>query len=110
MPLVCKNRILGDLNKTVRSLARWSAAALGILLAWPVPAGSQTIREDFPLPNGDINALAAAGGALFVGGNFTRIGPRSSFGAVLSRATGEIVHLPKLDGDVFAAAPDGGGG
>jgi hypothetical protein len=106
----CKGRALGELARSVRLFARRSAAALGILLVWAAPAGSQTIREDYPLPNGLVHALAATEGTLYVGGSFTRIGPRSFFGAVLSPATGKLLHVPKLDGSVFAAAPDGRGG
>jgi trimeric autotransporter adhesin len=110
MSRACKSRILGDLNMSVRVLARRTAAVLGILVAWPASSDSQTIREDFPLPNGIIHALTAADGTLYVGGSFTRIGSRASYGAALSPTTGEIVHLPKLDGPVWAAARDGGGG
>ena len=106
----CKGGILGELAKSARVIARRGVAALGILLAWTASAGSQTIREDYPLPNGLIHALATAGGTLYVGGSFTRIGPRAFFGAVLSPAAGEIVHVPKLDGWVGSAAPDGQGG
>lgn len=101
---------MGELAKSGRAIARRSAATLGILLAWTASAGSQTIREDYPLPNGLVHALAEASGTLYVGGSFTRIGPRSFFGAALSPATGEIVHLPRLDGWVSDAAPDGQGG
>ena len=91
-------------------LPRVASVGLAALLAWAAPAESQTIREDFPIPNGPVHALAAASGTLYVGGSFTRIGPRAPYGAVLSAATGELVHAPSLDWLVTDVVPDGLGG
>jgi len=106
----CKGGALGELAKSVRLFARRSTAVLGILLAWTAPAGAQTIRDDFPLPNGLVYALAQTSGTLYVGGSFTRIGPRAPYGVVLSPSTGEIVQLPKLDGSLGSTCSDGQGG
>jgi hypothetical protein len=105
-----KGGALGELAKSVRLFARPSVAVLATLLAWTAPAGAQTIREDYPLPNGLVYSLAEAGGTLYVGGSFTRIGPRAPYGVVLSPFTGEIVQLPKLDGSLGPACSDGQGG
>src|SRR5436190_13769459 len=102
--------VLGESVEVVGAFARRSAAVLALLAVWAAPAAAQTIRDDFPLPNGLVYALAQGQGTLYVGGTFTRIGPRAAFGAALSPVTGEIVRVPKLDGPVGAAAPDGQGG
>ena len=103
-------RALGERPKGVRVFACRGAIALGILSAWTAPLRAQAIRDDFPLPNGTVYAVAQASGTLYVGGSFTRIGPRAAYGAVLSPVTGEIVRSLKLDSGVESAAPDGQGG
>ena len=84
-------RALGERPKGVRVFACRGAIAFGILSAWTAPLRAQAIRDDFPLPNGTVYAVAQASGTLYVGGSFTRIGPRAAYGAVLSPVTGEIV-------------------
>jgi hypothetical protein len=102
--------VLGESVEVVGAFARRSAAVLALLAVGAAPAAAQTIRDDFPLPNGLVYALTQSQGTLYVGGTFTRIGPRAAFGAALSPVSGEIVRVPKLDGPVGAAAPDGQGG
>jgi hypothetical protein len=102
--------ILGESAKWVGVLARRGITALGILLALSAPARSQSIREDFPLPNGLVYALAQDSGTCTWAGPSRASGPRAFFGAALSPVTGEVVQLPKLDGPVGAAATDGRGG
>ena len=106
----CRSGALGELAKSVRLFARPGVAAFATLLACTAPAGAQTIRDDFPLPNGLVYALARTPGTLYVGGSFTRIGPRAPYGVVLSPSTGEIVQLPKLDGSLGSTCSDGQGG
>lgn len=63
-------------------------------------------------PNGPVNAMAQDdNGITYVGGGFTRWGPRTGGGAALDRSTGGANRaFPFVDGSVNAVAPDGVGG
>src|SRR5262249_39248006 len=85
-----------------------SAVALCLL---PVAAQTQTLRQDLWVTNGKVNSLAAAGNVLYVGGNFTRVGPASGGWSELDPASGAIVaSTPMVNGVVRVAVPDGSGG
>ena len=64
--------------------------------------------------NGAVTAASVVGDTLYVGGDFTRVGPTSAaLGAVyaLSTATGAVVPaMPIVDGEVRDVEPDGAGG
>jgi hypothetical protein len=50
-------------------------------------------------------------GTVYVGGNFTRLGPQTGGGVRVDATTGEpLAGFPVVDGSVDAAAPDGSGG
>ena len=62
--------------------------------------------------NGPVNAVASRGDVAFVGGGFTHLGPPATGrSAVVAAASGVPRYgLPRVDGEVLAAAGDGAGG
>ena len=63
--------------------------------------------------DGAVNDVVASadGRTIYVGGEFTRIGPRTgSFALIDTASASPDSGLPKVDGSVLASAPDGAGG
>ena len=44
---------------------------------------AQSADQSFPVTNGAVNALALSGNTLYIGGDFTRVGPQSGCGVRL---------------------------
>jgi outer membrane protein assembly factor BamB len=85
------------------------AAALAI---GPVGANLSNVPLPMPVPNGAVNAIVRIGDRAYIGGSFSRIGPRSGSGVVLDARSGaRDARWPTVaGGDVSAAIPDGYGG
>jgi hypothetical protein len=98
----CSRRIIAI------SIILWAA------LAGPVPSEAQSTDPDLPKTNGRVRALAKSGNTLYIGGDFTLIGPFTGPGAVLDAATGAAIGsqigATMPGAKVRAAAPDGAGG
>ena len=64
------------------ALATLAALALA---AGPItrPVAAQTVRSDLDVTNGTVLATAVAGGTLYLGGYFTRIGPSTGCGVTI---------------------------
>lgn len=62
--------------------------------------------------NGTVAATLVHGGAVYVGGSFTRVGPRSGGGVVVDDTLGlrNAAASPEVAGTVSAVVPDGSGG
>lgn len=61
--------------------------------------------------NGRVTDMVQAGDRIFLAGGFDYIGPQTGYGVGVSSADGrKLAVTPVIDGDVFAAAPDGSGG
>jgi hypothetical protein len=87
-----------------------AVATLLPLLATP-DAGAQSVREDFWVPNGTVNAAVVSGTTLYVGGDFSYVGPPTGGGVPVDAATGApLSGFPQVDGCVYAAASDDAGG
>ncbi|HKQ56618.1 MAG TPA: putative Ig domain-containing protein, partial [Candidatus Eisenbacteria bacterium] len=98
-----------DPRLTSRGLAR--ALVLVACLIAAGPALGQTVREDFAITNGTVNAQLLSGGTLYIGGAFTRVGPVTGSGVPLNATTGvAIPGYPQVVGDVLAVVSDGAGG
>jgi hypothetical protein len=108
----------GRSEKTVR---RGVARALGIAAGILVPVLTACSGEP-PAPRAPpwrdlddfagVKAIAVGDdGTVYVGGNFTRVGPQTGGGVPVSATTGEPHALfPAVNGILFAAVPDGAGG
>lgn len=83
------------------------AAMLGVTPS----AHAQAVDTRFWVTDGNVNATVQSGDTLYVGGNFTYIGPNTGSGTSLSLLTGApLANSPRVDGLVLAVAPDGSGG
>src|SRR5213078_436787 len=99
-------------------LRRFLAGAcllLGALVLLPPSAGAQvqggSLRSEFWSTNGVVNALAISGNTLYVGGEFTHVGPVTGPGVPIDAATGlPVAGFPAVDGCIYAAVSDGAGG
>jgi hypothetical protein len=97
----------GLVRRAARALA---GAVLGVGLC-AAAATAQTIREDFPITNGTVNAVVQSGNTLYLGGSFTAVGATTGTGVPLSAATGSPVSgFPRVNGQVNAVVADGAGG
>ena len=85
---------------------RITFAVLACLLCAQV-ADAQTARSDFYVTNRNVYASLMAGGKLYIGGDFTRVGPASGGGIPLDATTGQpLAGFPKVAGGVQVAIPD----
>src|SRR4051812_11027522 len=92
--------------------AAWVAAML--LVASPARGALDSIPGNAYVTDGAVQAMAVAGGTLYLGGSFTEIGPRTGPLAAVAAADGKP-DLSRLtvSGDgafIRAIAPDGHGG
>ena len=75
------------------------------------PIQAQSVRTDLPLTNGMVNALLFSGGKLYLGGNFTNIGPATGAGVPVDTTSAQVIAgFPTVAGTINAVAPDGDGG
>jgi Domain of unknown function (DUF5122) beta-propeller len=91
--------------------------AVGVLagatpsVATPAAPSSPTIQENLWAANGNVRSTVVAGNTLYVGGDFSYVGPVTGHGAAIGANTGAVdLGLPRVDGDVNAVAADGAGG
>src|SRR6267142_6609279 len=93
------------------ALFRNAAVAVILLLALPAIALAQHVNSDFWVTNGTVQATAVAGNTLYIGGDFTYVGPHTGGGVPLGAANGAgLAGFPKVHGSVYAVVVDGSGG
>ena len=65
----------------------------------------------FWITDGPVNAILATNGAVYIGGDFSYVGPRTGPVASFDQAAGTLLASPpRINGPVKAAVPDGSGG
>lgn len=100
----------------MRFLAQRLTALALIAAAIPTLFASSAAAQVAPEPgtyatNGVVDALARGNGATYLGGNFTRVGPRVGHGIEVSTADATPGDLPDVAGGrVLAVVGDGAGG
>ena len=63
------------------------------------------------MANGEVHSILPAGNVTYIGGTFTYLGPLTGNGVPLNVANGSPLEpYPQVEGDVYAAVPDGSGG
>jgi hypothetical protein len=102
----------GRLRFIGRSFA-WVAAPV-VVLALAVPAyGAQFSVTPKPtwMTNGDVTSILPVGNRVYIGGDFSAVGPITGSGLPVSRSTGQpVARFPKLAASPMAAIPDDRGG
>src|SRR2546422_536796 len=93
-----------------RAVAGLVVAAVCVLVS--SGAGfAQTIDENLWVTNGTVRAVVRDGGTIYIGGDFTQVGPATGGGVPLDAASGAIPPLfPKVVGPVYSVISDGAGG
>jgi len=79
----------------------------------PVFAASGELNTNLWTTNGDIRTIVPSddGNTIYIGGDFTRVGPYTGGGASLNATTGEInTPNPTVNGYVLSVISDGAGG
>jgi hypothetical protein len=83
------------------------SAAMQVLAATP----SDTCKQETWVANGTVFAIAPSGNQIYIGGNFTSLGPDTGGGVPIDASTGvPMPGIPKVNGNVRAACADGKGG
>ena len=98
-------------RRLVHLAAALSVAVVALVPPSPAKAAPAPIPDETWVTNGTVYAVAQAGGRIYLGGAFSRVGPNTGFGVRLDTATGAwATGLPKVNGPVYVAVPDGSGG
>ena len=83
----------------------------GLVGAPSALASASSTPLDSYVTNGTVDTVAQSGGTLYLGGSFTRVGPRTGGAVPTSDTTGQVqTPFPQVNGEVDAMAPDGSGG
>ena len=111
---------LSQIGSALRALRVPAAvAAVAAVVLAPAGAGAVTPQPPPPRPlpieafvtDKAVSALARSGSTVYLGGEFTRIGPPTGGGTVLDPNSGlRASQFPEVRGTAFAIVPDGAGG
>ena len=94
-----------------RVAATSGAAALFMTVLGPQPSFAQRVQPNLWGTNGTVSAVIRYGNTVYVGGNFTLVGPNTGCGVPIDAITGDPTRtFPRVLGVVRAVLPDGNGG
>ena len=80
-------------------------SSVGYAQLTPIP------DPNFWVTDGPVHAVHKTGNTIYIGGNFSRVGPNAPYGAKVDSVTGmPDVSFAKPNGSVLAVVPDGNGG
>ena len=102
-------------RRDVRLAVGVVAAVLVALSLVSVARAGAAVVSSRPLPtwetNGSGRAVTRVGTHVYIGGDFSYVGPYTGSGVPLSDASGRpVARFAKIDGSVSAVVPDGAGG
>jgi len=114
-------RVVGRFLKTVfDGVGRVRGVPTAVVLAWGAlglfaPGGargqSSMPREETCVTNGPVLAIARTASTVYIGGEFSYVGPYTGGFVPISASTGQPVGVfPRVNGFVYACVPDGAGG
>jgi hypothetical protein len=84
--------------------------AVGLVACMGMPSRA-AVRQDFYVTDGAVNAQARIGNVLYIGGNFSHVGPGTGGGVPVDNVLGPAVAgFPVVNGAVYAVTGDGAGG
>ena len=84
--------------------------AIACVLVIPASVMAQELAADFWETDGPVHAIARSGGTVYIGGEFTYVGPATGPWAAADTADASVLFRTSIGGSVLAAAPDGSGG
>ena len=85
-------------------------SACAFLLDAPATAAPSTTPEQSFVTNGAVHSVLRTPDRTYIGGDFTYVGPRTGFGAVLAFNGAFDPSYPEVNGRVNASVADGAGG
>jgi hypothetical protein len=84
---------------------------LAMMVFWASAASAQVLRDDLWVTNGGVYASTVVGNTLYLGGNFSRVGPATGGLMPVHSTTGSPLQAPLLvDGTIKAIVSDAAGG
>lgn len=84
---------------------------LAMMIFWSSAASAQVLRDDLWVTNGGVYASTVVGNTLYLGGDFSRVGPATGGLMPVHATAGSPLQAPLLvDGTIKAIIPDGAGG
>ena len=88
-----------------------AAGAIGLVCPSRTQAQSDIPREETWVTDGPVHAIARTTDTVYIGGDFSYMGPYTGCGVPIDTATGQtLTPFPKVNGSVRTSAPDGAGG
>src|SRR5262252_8169061 len=94
-----------------RTFGRVSLPLACAVLLMTGEAHAQSVRRDFFVPNSMVRSAVLSGNTLYIGGDFTRVGPVTGSGVPIDPQSGApAAGFPVIVGSVVCALPDGAGG
>ncbi|HET9233554.1 MAG TPA: hypothetical protein VFP10_05400, partial [Candidatus Eisenbacteria bacterium] len=66
----------------------WIHLSLGFTLLVPAISQPQTVFDDMDCANGRVRAAVVSGNMLYIGGDFTHVGPATGSGVPIDAVTG----------------------
>src|SRR3954454_2838400 len=100
-----------------RSGGRWAGLAIAVLAlagASPASAAISSTPDQTFVTNGEGDAVVRAGDKIYLGGDFSQVGPRTGPWGAVSASSGQIdTAMPQAAGgaaEVRATVSDGAGG
>lgn len=87
-----------------------AAIMLGTLCAAAAP-GAECVNDQLWVANARVRCAAVVDDTLYIGGDFTHVGPPTGFGAAIDADTAVVdLTWPRVNGVIYAVAGDGHGG